>query len=257
MHHFYGNPLSIFLPLLRMDEFDMTATLQQWMRKDLINEHHITHIRMLGSFRNYIESLAETDPKKALQLLEDDDYLITETIPSLLCDIKIYQQQFKMGFNLLVLLQGQFPSFSSLHKSKLMLLLEVLEAKDGLAENTDMVRKLVSFVRKIDTEHVGKLLKEMRQLFSEYPDVNRSFLEQLTIWDTRYEQLMEADDEYSARMNRKAKLLEGMVLENEKSRHTETARKVQDQALAHLKRKGTEASKIAMDIADWCDKTLG
>lgn len=257
MHHFYGNPLSIFLPLLRMDEFDMTVTLQQWIRNDFINEHHITHVRMLGSFRNYIESLAETYPKKALQLLEDDDYLITETIPSLLCDIKIYQQQFKMGFNLLILLQKQFPSFSSVNKSKLMLLLEVLESKDGLAENTDMVRKLVSFLRKIDTEHIGKLLKELRQLFSEYEHVNQSFLEQLTIWDKRYGQLMEADDQYNAKMNKKSKLLEGMVLENEKSRHTETARKVQDQSLAHLKRKGTEASKIAMDIADWCNKTLG
>ncbi|KAI7896366.1 origin recognition complex subunit 3 N-terminus-domain-containing protein [Mucor mucedo] len=257
MHHFYGNPLSIFLPLLQMDEFDMTATLQQWIRNDFINEHHITHIRMLGSFKNYVESLADTDPKKALQLLEDDDFLITEVVPSLLCDIKIYQEQFKMGFNLLLLLQKQFPSFSSVNKSKLMLLLEVLEAKDGLSENTDMVRRLVSFVRKIDTEHVGRLLKELRHLFSEYENVNESFLEQLAVWDKRYEGLMEADDNYNTRMDRKSKLLEGMVLENEQRRHTETARKVQDQALEHLKRKGTEASKIAMDIADWCDKTLG
>ncbi|GAA5803291.1 hypothetical protein HPULCUR_008770 [Helicostylum pulchrum] len=257
MHHFYGNPLSIFLPLLQMDEFDMTATLQQWMRSELISEHHITHIRMLGSFKSYIESLVETDPKKALQLLEDDDYLIIEVIPSLLCDIKIYQKQFKMGFNLLVLLQTQFPSFSSLHKSRLMLLLEVLESKDGLGDNIDMVRKLVSFVRKIDTEHVGKLLKEIRQLLQDYDDVNNSFLDQVSIWDKRYEQLMEADGAYNARMNKKAKKLEGMVLENEGSRHTETAKKVQNESLEHLKRKGTEASKIAMDIADWCDKTLG
>lgn len=257
MHHFYGNPLSIFLPLMQMDEFDMTATLQQWMRDDFINEHHITHIRMLGSFKSYVESLVDIDPKKALHLLEDDNYLITEIIPSLLSDIKIYQEQFKMGFNLLLLLQKQFPSFSSVHKSKLMLLLEVLEAKDGLAENTDMVRKLVSFVRKIDTEHVGKLLKDLRQLFSEYENVNKSFLGQVTVWDKRYEDLMKADDKYITRMDKKSKLLEGMVLENEQTRHTETARKVQDQALEHLKRKGTEASKIAMDIADWCDKTLG
>lgn len=256
MHHFYGNPLSIFLPLLQMDEFDMIVTLQQWMRNKLINEHHITHLRMLGSFKSYVESLAETDPKKALRLLEDDEYLITEVIPELLSDIIIYQKQFMMGFNLLVLLQGQFPSFSSLHKSRLMLLLEVLEPKDVSAENMDMVRKLVSFVRKIDTEHVGKLLKEMRQLLNGYEDINTPFLDQISVWDTRYEQLLEADEKYNARMDRKAKELEGMLLENEVGRHTERARKAQNDSLEHLKRKGTEASKIAMDIADWCDKTL-
>jgi origin recognition complex subunit 3 len=259
MHHFYGNALSIFLPLLKQDELEMKTILQQWMLDKLINEHHITHIRMLGSFRNYVESLVESDPKKALRLLEDDDFLVTETIPGLLCDIKIYQKQFKIGYNFLVLLQAQFPSFSSLHKSRLMLLLEVLEVRDGLAENTDIVRKLVSFVRKIDTDHVGKLLEAMRQLFSssDYEDVNKSFLDQISKWDTRYEQLLEADDKYNARMDKKAKLLEGMVLEDEGSRNTETARKVQNQSIEHIKRKGTEATKIAMDIADWCEKTLG
>lgn len=259
MHHYYGNPLSIFLPLLKLDEFAMTATLIQWMEDDMISEHHITHIRMLSSFRNYVESLVLADPKKALRLLEDDDFLVTETIPGLLCDIKLYQKQFKMGFNLLVLLQAQFPSFSSLHKSRLMLLLDMLEVRDGLAENTDIVRKLVTFVRKIDIDHVGKLLQALRQLFAstDYDDVSEPFLEQITKWDTWYKELLEADDEYNARMDRKAKLLEGMVLEDEGSRNTVTAKKVQNQSIEHIKRKGTEANKIAMDIAEWCDRTLG
>lgn len=259
MHHFYGNPLSIFLPLLRMDKFDITAKLQQWLTSDMLSEHHITHIRMLGSFRNYVESLVESNPKKALQLLEDDVYLITEIVPTLLCNIKLYQQQFNMGFKLLLLLQAQFPSFTSLHKSKIMLLFEVLEAREGLAVDNDIVKKLVSFIRKIDTEHVGRLLKELRQLFEnpDYQSINRPILEQLEKWDSRYEHLMEADDTYNARMDKKAKRLEGMVLEDEGSRHTATAKKVQEQSIEHLKRKGTEASKIAMEIAEWCDKTLG
>lgn len=259
MHHFYGNPLSIFLPLLRKEESDVKATLQQWMETGVICEHHIENIRMLTSFRNYVESLVETEPKKALRLLEDDDYLITETIPPLLCEIKSYQLQFKMGFGLLLLLQDQFPSFSSIRKSKLMLLLEVLEATGDFGEEGNIIKKLANFIRKIDTEHVGILLKKMHELFDDesYQSINESILNQLKIWDSRYEQLMEADDEYNARMDRKAKRLEGMVLEDEGSRHTATAKKVQNESIEHIKRKGTEASKIAMDIAEWCDKTLG
>lgn len=259
MHHFYGNPLSIFLPLLRKEEADIKATLQHWLETDVISQHHIENIRMLTSFRNHVESLIKTEPKKALQLLEDDDYLITETIPPLLCDIKSYQLQFKMGFNLLLLLQAQFPSFSSIRKSKLMLLMEVLEARGDFGEEGGFIKKLANFIRKIDTEHVGKLLKEMRQVLDDdfYQNVNEPMLKQLKVWDDRYELLMEADDIYNARMDKKAKRLEGMVLEDEGSRHTATAKKVQNESIEHIKRKGTEASKIAMDIAEWCDRTLG
>lgn len=264
MDHFYGNPLSIFLPLLELEKSEAEAKLTEWLDEDMISEHHITYIRMLQSFKMYIESLVPDDPKKALRLLEDDDYLVTKMIPSLISDIKIYQQQFKMGINLIVLLQSQFPklkSFKSLRKSKRMILLDALDSRQTFSEEGDLVKLLVILIRKIDEEHIGKLLTELRQFADqeEYEHVNKSVLKQLDQWDVRFEQLMAADDDYVAEMDRKAKRLEGMVLPDEdigKGRHTETARKVQTQSIEHIKNKGTETSKIAMDIADWLDKTL-
>ncbi|CEG79752.1 hypothetical protein RMATCC62417_14181 [Rhizopus microsporus] len=78
MHHFYGNPLSIFLPLLKFDKQKMKERLKEWRSKDMLNTHHVIHIRMLSSFRAYIEKLATTKPRKALRLLEDDEELLTQ-----------------------------------------------------------------------------------------------------------------------------------------------------------------------------------
>ncbi|KAG2192004.1 hypothetical protein INT46_001008 [Mucor plumbeus] len=262
MHHFYGNPLSVFLPLMQHDKTKMEDYLTEWMVREMLNEHHITHVRMLNSFKTYIESLVSTEPKKALRLLEDDEYLITKVIPNLLQDIKIYQQEFKMGINLLVLLQAQFPSFTSftsLRKSKRLLLLEALEANDKFTEKGDLVKSLVILIRKIDEKHISKLLIELRQFFekSEYQGINTSILEQLNEWQERFDHLMEADDKYTAKMEERAKKLEGMLLPDvQTSRLTETARKVQTQSIEHLKNKGSEASKIAMSIAEWIERVL-
>ncbi|KAI7899494.1 origin recognition complex subunit 3 N-terminus-domain-containing protein [Cokeromyces recurvatus] len=264
MHHFYGNPLSIFLPLLGFEKTKTKSILSEWLDNNMLNEHHITFIRMLNSFKNYIEDLASTDPKKALRLLEDDRYLITEVAADLLDDIKIYQKKFKMGIHLLTLLQAQFPSFTSftsLKKSKRILLLEALETQKDFAEKGELIKSLVILTRKIDEEHIGKLLNELRDFFEQddYKDISQPTLAQLDIWDSRYKQLSEADETFVAKMSRKAKLLEGMVLpeaQTEKGRHTETARKVQTESIEHLKRKGTEASKIAMSIAEWFEKML-
>ncbi|KAL7325398.1 Origin recognition complex subunit 3 [Mucor circinelloides] len=256
MHHFYGNPLSIFLPLMQYDKSKMQDRLTEWMTNKVLNEHHTTHIRMLKSFRAYIETLASTAPKKALRLLEDDHYLITEVVPDLLDDIKTYQQEFRMGINLLVLLQAQFPSFTSfsnLRKSKRLLLLEALGSNDKFSEKGELVKSLVILVRKIDEEHVGKLLAELHQFFekAEYQKISASAVKQLKEWQERFDHLAEGDAHHTA----KAKVnLEGMLLPDvQESRLTATSKKVQTQSIEHLKKKGSEASKIAMSIAEWVE----
>lgn len=264
MHHFYGNPLSILLPLLSLEQQDMVNTLSTWLDDEIISQHHIIHLRMLSSFRAYIESLVPTDPKKALRLLEDDTYLITQIVPMLLSDIKLYQEEFKMGINLLVLLQAQFPSFTSftsLRKPKRLLLLEALEAREGFTEKGDLVKSLVVLIRKIDEAHIGRLLEELSHFVqhSDYQHINQTILQKLEEWQARYDQLVGAEDSVMTKMDRKAKIYEGMVLpeaQSAKGRRTETARKVQTQNLEHLRMNGSEISKIAMDIADWCETTL-
>lgn len=262
MHQYYGNPLSIFLALLDKNQQDMQQTVQSWLDDDLLIDHHVTRIRMLNSFRNYVESLVPTDPKQALRLLEDDHTLLVETVPRLLSEIKTYQKQFRLGFNLIVLLQAQFPRFTALRKSRHLILLESLQtrATNDTDETQKTVHLIANLVRKMDEEHTGQLLMEWRQLVDQpiYQDINQSVLEQITLWEERYQALADADDSYTARMERKAKRLEGMVLPEDDGggRHTETAKKVQTQSIEHIKRKGTEASKIAMSIADWIEKTI-
>ncbi|KAK4509567.1 uncharacterized protein ATC70_007920 [Mucor velutinosus] len=259
MHHFYGNPLSIFLPLMQHDKSKMQGCLAEWMAKGILNEHHITHIRMLKSFRAYIESLAPTEPKKALRLLEDDYYLITDIVPDLINDIKTYQQEFKMGINLLVLLQAQFPSFTSfsnLRKSKRLLLLEALGSNERFSEKGDIVKSLVILIRKIDERHVDRLLTELRQFLerAEYQEISASAIEQLNEWQERFNHLAEGREHHAARANVN---LKGMLLPDvQESRATATSKKVQTQSIEHLKKKGSEASKIAMSIAEWVESVL-
>ncbi|GAN11198.1 origin recognition complex subunit 3-like [Mucor ambiguus] len=259
MHHFYGNPLSIFLPLMQHDKSKMQDCLTEWLTKEVLNEHHITHIRMLKSFRAYIESIAPTEPKKALRLLEEDRYLITEVVPDLLDDIKVYQQEFRMGINLLVLLQAQFPSFTSfsnLRKSKRLLLLEALGSNERFSKKGDLVKSLVILIRKIDERHVGRLLTELRQFLEgiEYREISASAIKQLDEWQERFDQLAQGSEHHAARANVN---LKGMLLPDvQESRATATSKKVQTQSIEHLKRKGSEASKIAMSIAEWVETVL-
>ncbi|CEP10502.1 hypothetical protein [Parasitella parasitica] len=255
MHHFYGNPLSIFLPLMEHDESRMKEYLTEWMAKEMINEHHITHIRMLTSFKAYIESLVPAHPKMALRLLEDDEYLVTEVIPHLLQDIKVYQQEFKLGINLLVLLQAQFPSFTSfasLRKTKRLVLLEALDTSEGFAEKGDLVKSLVILIRKIDQEHIGKLLIELRQLFEnqDYYQINASAMEELNKWQERV-------DNFMGVKNGKTQNSKEMALPDvPSSRFTETAKKAQTNSIEHIKKQGSEASRIAVGLAEWIEQLL-
>jgi origin recognition complex subunit 3 len=261
MHHFYGNPLSIFLPLLSLDQSEMKKTLTVWLDGEVLGEHHITHLRMLNSFRAYVESLIPTNPKEALRLLDDDTYMITQVVPALLSNIKLYQEEFKMGINLLVLLQSQFPSFSSftsLRKSKRLLLLEALEAREGFTEKGDLVKSLVVLLRKIDEAHIGRLLIELRDFIQhdDYQRINQPILQKLDEWEARYELLIEVEDTNMAEVDRKAQSYEDMVLPEVRGRRTKTAKKIQTDNLEQLRMNGREASKIAMDIADWCNNLL-
>jgi origin recognition complex subunit 3 len=260
MHHFYGNPLSVFFSLLGLDQASMTEKLKKWNTNGLFVEDHATGIRMLRSFREYIESLVEEEPSKALRLLEDDVYLITEVVPELLCDITTYQQEFKLGIHLLELLQSQFPKIPGMNKSKRVLFLEALEAHEGDQAQSRLIRLITNLLRKIKTEHISKLLADMRKLVNqeEYKDVNEELLHSLTQWQERCDHHLKADAEYLAEMAKREKQLEGIILPgiSTERRHTETAKKSESDSVELLKERGNEISKLAIDIADLCNENL-
>ncbi|KAI8977503.1 hypothetical protein BDF20DRAFT_875241 [Mycotypha africana] len=265
MHHFYGNPLSLFLPLLELDKDAMASTVSEWLTEGILNEHHMTHVRMLRSIKSYVESLvARQEVQKAMRVLEDDDYVMKAIVPELLTDIKTYQIQFKLGIHLLELLQSQFPNFGFFathrQKSKRILLLDALQAttEEGMA-GSELTKALIALIRGISEKHIGTLLQQMRALFEkeDYREVNEAALKELFGWEVRLEHLAQADRDTVARMDRKARLLEGLVLPGaQTARQTATAQRVQENSIEHLRNKGTAIAKLAMDIADWCERTL-
>ncbi|CAO3680019.1 unnamed protein product [Rhizopus stolonifer] len=249
MHHFYGNPLSVFLPLMRLDQKQMEIRQKEQWTDEMLNAHHVAHIRMLPSFKAYIESLATIEPKRALLLLKNDKELLIHEVPRLLTEMKQYQHQFTLGIQLVQLLQSQFPSFTSLKKSKRMILLEALESKEGFVERSQLIKVLVSLLRKIDLAHVTRISKELRILFRNEAEVISKFDE----WETR---AMELIDKSEKEKNE----VEGMILSNSEDvhgRHTATAQKAQAESMEYIKKLGTESSKLAFEIADWCNGYLG
>ncbi|KAI8381334.1 origin recognition complex subunit 3 N-terminus-domain-containing protein [Radiomyces spectabilis] len=258
MHHFYANPLSIFLTLLYHDKTSMQKITKEWYEKTMLGEHHFNRLRMLSSFRTHVEKLAGEDPSLAYRLLTDDQYLLTEAIPNFLCSILRYQREFKLGLELLHVLQAQFPSFSALRKSKRMLLLEALESPEGLNGEKGVTKWLVNLIRKLEPEALGDLLDQLREWVESDPENMQHHKEEIAFLDdldNRLNRIMEGSEAFIQRMERKRRRLEGMVLPDlEKRRSTQTAQRVQQESIEHLKQKGAEWSKIAMDVADWCNR---
>lgn len=228
----------------------------------MLNTHHVVHIRMLSSFRAYIEKLATTKPRKALRLLEDDEELLIQEVPELLANIKQYYVEFVLGIDLVQVLQSQFSSFSYVKKSRRMILLEALEAKEGYATQSELIQKLISLLRKMDADQIESLLKELQNLYQrkEYSRVSNEALKKLNEWHERLMRLMDLDDDAAAKADKKAKKIEGMVMtniEDKHGRHTATAQKAQNESIEFIRRLGTESTKIAIDIADWINDVLG
>ncbi|KAG0168293.1 Origin recognition complex subunit 3 [Apophysomyces sp. BC1015] len=257
MHHFYGNPLSIFFPLVGLSAAaEMKRKLAEWQRTNVVGNDHATNLRMLGSFRTYIEGICDSDPKRALQLLDDDDYLLTTALPEFLCDIRKYQQEFKLGIEIIQVLQAQFPLMTMQRKSKRMLLLDALESREGLGGDSEISTVLVRFIRKMEEKSIEKVVASLREVIEreEFGGINDEARAKLAQWDERVQALHAANKEFNARMEKKAKSLKGLVLGTEGGRHTETAKKVELESIEHLKKKGTEGSKVTMDIADWVNQ---
>ncbi|KAI8147594.1 origin recognition complex subunit 3 N-terminus-domain-containing protein [Fennellomyces sp. T-0311] len=246
MHHFYGNPLSIFLPLMGKPDEHVRQTLKKWHESDVLSEHHTTNLRMLSSFRAHVDALADQNPQLALQLLDDDAFLLTEALPDFLRGLTRYQHEFQYGIELIRALQSQFSSNVGMRKSKRMLLLAALESRDGLT-NSEIILWPTSLVRKLDPEGLDQLLQRIR------PVAKRFGFEAPLQWDERLQTLLGADEAYQRKVANK---LAGMVLPDEERRRTETAKKVQMQSMDHLKQAGTDKTKIAIEIADWISETL-
>ncbi|KAI9257324.1 origin recognition complex subunit 3 N-terminus-domain-containing protein [Phascolomyces articulosus] len=250
MHHYYGNPLSIFTPLLGKTEPEIRSTLKEWYDTRVINEHHITSLRMLSSFRMHVDTIADHDPQLALRLLDDDAFLMTDVLVDFIQGLKRYQHEFQYGIELVRALQDQFANTSvGMRKSKRMLLLAALESTStGGLTNSEIILWPTSLVRKLDPVGLDRLVHQRFQ-----PVVERFGYSLPRDWNERLQMLLGVDEAYQQKVEHR---LAGMVLPDEERRRTETAKKVQIESMDHLKHVGTDKTKIAIEIADWISDTL-
>ncbi|KAI8974945.1 origin recognition complex subunit 3 N-terminus-domain-containing protein [Pilobolus umbonatus] len=252
MHHYYGNPLSLFLSLLEENLPTMKKKVKGWWVEGMFTEDHILSIRMLPSFRTFVESMAIFNPKEALHILEDDEYLILNTIPMLLSHMKVYQAEFRVGIKLIQTLQAQFPTVDSIRRNVRILLLDTLQGHENTEDKINLIKLLLKLIKTMKMDQIGKLIKNLRPLFSvdEISKNGKKALEILDEWEERYKSLQ--NDTSSSQTD----MIEGMVAGKEGGRDTETSRKVQSETLEYIKKKGSEATKFTIEIADWCETKL-
>ncbi|KAI9304149.1 origin recognition complex subunit 3 N-terminus-domain-containing protein [Cunninghamella echinulata] len=260
MHHFYGNPLSVFTQLYGLASEEITTILKQWYQNGIITEHHATHIRMLRSFRDYIESISETNPTLALKLLDDDEYLLIKQLPSWILGLDDYQKEFKRGMGLLQLLQSQFPAFTNLKKkTKRLIYLELLENVNW-QQQSDTLHWLIHLVRKLSPADLDPFLEKLKLklLEGDNSESNVMLANEIEEKQLKLQSIVQANAEEISKMKRKEKKLEGLIIEQDytdtagnNSRQTKTAEKVQENAIAQLKERGSLISKLAIEVADW------
>ncbi|KAI9318682.1 origin recognition complex subunit 3 N-terminus-domain-containing protein [Dichotomocladium elegans] len=239
MHHFYGNPLSIFLPLMSYsDSAEVNKTLEEWYASGILSTHHAAHIRMLPSFRMHVDTLADQDPHKALRLLDDDAYLFTEALSEFVGGLQRYQVEFRYGIELIRVLEGQFSGNVGLKKPKWKLLQMALDSKDGLS-HSEVILWPSSLVRKLDADRLGELLHDIYAIVKQFEGARgeKRTAEVVRGWIERLQALQGDMDEPTLR-------------------RTETAKKVQSDSVDHLKQQGTDRTRIAIEVADWISQTL-
>ena len=261
MHHFYANPLSILLPLLGYDAERLQSTLTEWFEQGILCIHHATFLRMLPSFRMHVNALSDQDPHEALCLLDDDAYLMTKALPKFVLGLQNYQHHFRYGIELIRILHQQFPDITGLRKPKRELLRMALES--DTAALGEAIRLPADLLRKCEGDKLRRFLHQMHAVTMQFSheeqgesggDNNNMTL--LESWIERLQQSMDAEitKAQESAMKRREKKLDAMVTDT--TRHTVTAKKVQDESVKYLKKTGTDKTKIAMEVADWISRTL-
>ncbi|KAJ9083175.1 Origin recognition complex subunit 3 [Entomophthora muscae] len=100
MDHFYSNPLSV---LYCSDSIAPTAHLDALA----LQHEHCELIRMLPSFRSYINGLLAAGLSSTIQdALNNDTYLLTKMVPSMLNRIQAYHQGYPAAFQCFMFLQS-------------------------------------------------------------------------------------------------------------------------------------------------------
>ncbi|ORX56783.1 hypothetical protein DM01DRAFT_1334342 [Hesseltinella vesiculosa] len=258
MHHYYANPLSIFLQLFGLDDVILDM-LKSWYDEGITNGHLASHIRMLRSYRKHVEQLvSEEQWATALTLLDDDAYLMTVQLQKWIQDLQLHQRHYKVGMRLIQFVHQQFPAFSGLmKKSRHQIHLEMLENPRWLDSDQTVVL-LINLIRKMELTSLPGFLDNLEIFLTDtlqqqdHDDMISGWLQQVGEWQ---QQLMASDPSLSKSKAKRVALLQNMLV-SDATRHTKTSEKVHEHAIDHLKQKGSLGYRMVMDLADWFQQAL-
>ncbi|KAJ3300169.1 hypothetical protein HK104_003779 [Borealophlyctis nickersoniae] len=164
MDHYYSSPLSVLT-----DVDDANAKLET---TGILTEEHAIEIRMLKSFRRYIESIEETEPLDARKLLLDDKHLF-KCLPKFIAELRKYHSRYQSAFSCLLVLQTSVksPNFNrpkrTLHTMSL----------SGTEKLTEYISVLLSVWRKRKVSEMKESLEQCLQALEALPTSGRTDVE--------------------------------------------------------------------------------
>lgn len=271
MHHYYTNPLSIFLELF--DEEEPVQRLISWHKQGLTSAHHASHLRMLWSFRRRVERLV--DDKELLlaaRLLEDDEFLLTEQLSAWIQELHAYHRAFRLAMATVGFLQQQAPTSRLAELSKLQLYQDILENPQWHEDDDGLLKHIRTFIHRLDADAIRPFLVSLAQFLAN--DVDDIDCDERKEWSSQVKRWISdldavtmtkaADDENDTATDdtnistsvTKMPENKALALQADVTRQTKTAAKSQEKAIDHLKQKGSFTSRLLIDMANWLQRVL-
>ncbi|OZJ02637.1 hypothetical protein BZG36_04165 [Bifiguratus adelaidae] len=138
MHHFYGNPLSVFSRCRTKQD------LEPLRAAGALTPYVLNLLRMQQSCQRLISNEMDDSPQQALELLTSDALLLDKLCESLR-RVEEYHQRFWLAFEILKAVQSCFLDHPSVCRSPRVLYLDALEGGLG---SSNTCKWLLSLLRK-------------------------------------------------------------------------------------------------------------
>ena len=103
MSHYYSNPFACIFTCLGREDMGLDYVLNSL--ENFLSDDHYTAIRLLGSFREFVEkSLPDIDEDQLELLLTDNDHL-RRLVATSMIEFSLYKRHMLYGLNLLLVMQ--------------------------------------------------------------------------------------------------------------------------------------------------------
>ncbi|KAK5673354.1 Origin recognition complex subunit 3 [Batrachochytrium dendrobatidis] len=166
MAFYYGNPLSVFHSLLHGESPINTETVPDW-----ISSMHYLRLRMLPSFKRYVDEISETHSELAYSLLTDDAVLLEHAM-YLINQLIKYQKYVKIAIEMVTDFQASFESTYLKRPIRTLI-------KDMLHDNlmkTDLLKTMANVHKNQPLSKIKATLLRIKQTVLDSADMDSALL---------------------------------------------------------------------------------